>query len=75
MLPSRVGFGDANVLSVDLKHIGHGSDIGVIGGGRVVVVLNKGMGPPEAQRLGARAPIVFIIFISDKTKSQRGIGI
>lgn len=75
MLPSRVGFGDANVLSVDLKPIGHGSYIGVIGGGRVVLVVNKGMGPPEAQRFGACVPIVFIVFSSDKTKSRRGIGI
>lgn len=78
VLPSRAGFGDANVLSVDHKPTGHSSDTGRTGSNHVLVI-NKCMGtqylslyclPPQTQRFGTCISTVFIIFISDKTKSQ-----
>lgn len=75
VLPSRAGFGDANVLSVDLKPTGHSSDTAVTESDHVLVI-NKCMGTqcpslycllPRTQRCGTCIPTVFIIFISDKT--------
>lgn len=73
-----------NVLSVDLQHTGHSSNTGVNGGSHVTLnVINKCVGiwcpspswcPPGAQRFGTCIPIVFIVFISDKTKNHGGTG-
>ena len=40
VLPSRSGFGDADVLSVDLNPTSHCSSIRGTGGGHVILVIN-----------------------------------
>lgn len=83
MLPSRAGFGDANVLSVDLKPTSHSSDTGVTGSDHVLVInkcrvtqcLSLYCLPPGTQRFGTCIPPVSIIFISDETKSRGETGI